>query len=94
MNMEFWKPKKETPPDPPTNRRWLESLSDKELAEFLTCGLYVHSLYPCEGNVPISQDYVVTLRMVTGRYTQSHLGLAEWLKSEQEYEVIRKESGE
>ncbi len=74
-----------------TNREWLGSLSNKELAEFLTCGLYVHSLYPCEGNVPISQDYVVSLRMVTGRYTQSHLGLAEWFRSEQEYEIIREE---
>lgn len=91
MNMDFWKPRKESKPDPPTNRQWLESLTDKELAEFLTCGLYVHSLYSYEGNVPTSLDYVVTLRMVTGRYTQSHLGLAEWLQSKQEYEVIREE---
>ena len=92
MNMEFWKPKKETPPDPPTNRQWLESLTDKELAEFLTVGLYVRSLHPFVGNIPLRQDLIITLQTITKQYLQSTLGLIEWLQSEQEFEVIREAS--
>lgn len=91
MNMDFWRPRKESEPDPPTNREWLESLTDKELAEFLTCGLFVHDRRPYEGNVPMKRDYVVSLKMVSSQYIQSHEGIRLWLGCEQEYEVIREE---
>ena len=94
MNMDFWRPLKESKPDPPTNRRWLESLTDKELAEFLTVGLYIHDRRSYVGNVSVIRDYVINLNDIKGRYTQTHTGLIEWLKSEQEFEVIKEVSNE
>lgn len=93
MNTDFWNPKKETPPDPTTNRQWLESLSNKQLAEFLTCGLYVHDLYEIQGNLPEGEvcvrDRVINVDAIKRRYTQSHTGVEQWLNSPQEFEVIR-----
>ena len=95
MNMKFWNPKKETPPDSMTNRQWLESLSNKQLAEFLTCGLYVHDLCKIEGNLPegavFIRDRVMDFNAIKMRYTQSHIGVAYWLDSPQEFEVISEE---
>lgn len=92
MNMEFWRPLKESKPDPPTNREWLELLSNKQLAEFLTCGLYVHDLYEIEGNLPEGAVYVrdrmMDFNSIKMRYTQSHTGVEQWLNSPQEFEVI------
>lgn len=92
MSMAFWRPRKESKPDPPTNREWLESLSTKQLAEFLTCGLYVHDLHEIEGNLPegtvFVRDRAVNLNAIKVRYVQSHTGVAYWLDSPQEFEVI------
>lgn len=92
MSMDFWRPRKESKPDPSTNREWLESLTDKELAEFLTCGLFVHDRRMYEGDVPVKRDCVASLNMVSLRYTQSHEGVRQWLGSEQEFEVIKEEN--
>ena len=75
-----------------TNREWLESLSNKQLAEFLTCGLYVHDLYEIEGNLPEGAVYVrdraVSVDSIKMTYIQSHTGVEHWLNSPQEFEVI------
>jgi hypothetical protein len=99
MNMDFWRPLKESKPDPPTNRQWLESLSNKQLAEFLTCGLYVHTLYEIQDNLPEGvylRDSVMNINfnVIKMRYTQSHTGVEHWLNSSQEFEVIREGTSE
>ena len=75
-----------------TNRDWLKSLTNKQLAEFLTCGLYVHDLYEIEGNLPegavFVRDRVMTFNAIKMMYTQSHTGIEHWLNSPQEFEAI------
>lgn len=75
-----------------TNRDWLNSLTNKQLAEFLTCGLYVHNLYKIEGNLPegvvFVRDRCVNLKEIKSRYIQSHTVVEQWLNSPQEFEVI------
>lgn len=76
-----------------TNREWLESLSSKQLAEFLTCGLYVHNLCEIQCNLPegtayVDQNSTVNLKIIKMRYIQSHTGIEHWLNSPQEFEVI------
>lgn len=74
-----------------TNREWLESLSSKQLAEFLTCGLYVHDLNEIYSNLPgimRNQNRAVNLNEIKMRYIQSHTGIEHWLNSPREFEVI------
>ncbi len=66
-----------------TNREWLQSLSDQELAGFLTNGLSVTSTR--WGGTP----YYMSIGQVTAQYTMSRLGITEWLSREQEFEVAR-----
>ncbi len=75
-----------------TNRDWLKSLTNKQLAEFLTCGLYVHDLYEIEGNLPEGavyiRDKVMPFDAIKMRHSKSHIGVENWLNSPQEFEVI------
>lgn len=75
-----------------TNRDWLNSLTNKQLAEFLTCGLYVHDLYEIEGNLPEGavyvRDRVMDFNAIKRRHVKSHIGVEHWLNSPQEFEVI------
>jgi len=70
-----------------TNREWLATLSDKELSEFLTVGLYVRYV----GNAITTSETVISVSGISRRYIQSTVGLAEWLRSNQEFETIKME---
>ena len=72
-----------------TNRQWLETLSAQELAEFLTCGIYVKLHYPIVGNLYTVSEMAVSIRDIASRYIQSHEGIALWLNEKQEFEVIK-----
>lgn len=77
-----------------TNRDWLNSLTNKQLAEFLTYGLYVHDLNEIDSNLPgiiRNQNRTVNLNEIKMRYIQSHTGVQDWLNSPQEFEVIPEE---
>ena len=77
-----------------TNRDWLKSLTNKQLAEFLTSGLYVHDLYEIEGDLPEGAVYVRDraegFDSIKRRYIQSHTGVEHWLNSPQEFEVSQR----
>ena len=66
-----------------TNRQWLESLTDNQLAAFLTDGLYVTSAH----YLGTYASYV-NIRQVASNYTQSQLGIEKWLSMPQDYEVV------
>ena len=70
-----------------TNREWLATLSDKELSEFLTVGLYVKYV----GSGITTSETVISVSEISRRYIQSTIGLAEWLRSNQEFETIKME---
>lgn len=72
-----------------TNREWLATLSSKELSEFLTIGLCVKFRQPIVGNTIIVTDDVVSIKEISLRYSISAYGVEEWLKSSQEFEVIK-----
>ena len=64
-----------------TNREWMESLSDNDLAAFLTTGLFCECLW-----APKPQNkFVVNVQSITNRYTHSQIGIAEWLERRQEF---------
>ena len=70
------------------NREWMETLTDKELADFFSCGLYVRNLRPFIGNVPIREDCVISLLQIVQRCPRNTTALlSEWLKDEQEFEA-------
>ena len=71
-----------------TNRDWLKSLTNKQLAEFLTCGLYVKLYYPIVGNIITTSEMTISIQNIATRYIQSHTGIEHWLNSPQEFEVI------
>lgn len=59
----------------------MESLSDNDLAAFLTLGLQVKtSYYP--------SPFMVDITFVKQRYIQSQLGVKQWLNEEQEFEKV------
>jgi hypothetical protein len=62
-----------------TNREWLESLTDKQLAAFLTAGLLVKGRYA--GDIP----FHTSITKVAYRYTSSIQGIEIWLSQPQEY---------
>lgn len=72
-----------------TNREWLATLSNKELSEFLTIGLCVKFRQPIVGNTIIVTDGVVSIKDISLRYSISAYGVEEWLKSSQEFEVVK-----
>ena len=65
-----------------TNRQWLESLTDKQLAEFLTHGIMVRTSYIGCPPFPIS------IHQIAVSYMQSTLGIEKWLSMPQEYVVV------
>ena len=67
-----------------TNREWLNTLSDTQLASFLTNGL------PCKYYWDDSDFTVlVSLKRVLFRGTCSEDTLLRWLSEEQEFEVVK-----
>lgn len=56
-----------------TNREWLNTLTDEQLANFLTVGLYVR--YKSMPDIPI----MFSIKSLTYQYVQSTIGLTEWL---------------
>lgn len=69
-----------------TNKEWLNTLSSKELAAFLTCGLPCVMCRVPEGLVA---KFIVDFSYIRGRYIDAKLGLENWLEQEQEFEVFR-----
>jgi hypothetical protein len=69
-----------------TNRQWLEALTDKQLAEFFTCGLQVTTAHYL-GMLP----FLIDMRSIADSYTQSTLGIEKWLSMPQDYEVVEEE---
>ena len=62
-----------------TNREWINSLTNKEQAEFYTTRLVV---------TPIGYYdtiCIVNTSKIAGRYSQSTIGVEEWLSAEQEF---------
>lgn len=68
-----------------TNREWLATLSNRELSEFLTIGLWVKF---CQSNVANVKS-IVSISHISRRYSISTYGVEEWLNSSQEFEVIK-----
>ena len=66
-----------------TNREWLESLTDKQFAQFLVHGLKVVSAHYM-GCYP----FHINITCVASKYTQSELGIEKWLSMPQDYEVV------
>lgn len=69
-------------PPIPTNRQWLESLTDKQLAEFFTHGIMVRTHYL--GCLP----FPISIHQIAGSYMQSTLGIEKWLSMPQDYIVV------
>ncbi len=59
-----------------TNREWLATLSNKELSEFLTIGLWVKFCQPIVANL----KSIVSIKDISLRYMISAYGVEEWLK--------------
>lgn len=67
-----------------TNREWLNALTDKQLAAFLTDGLL------CKYDMDDSDFTILaSLRRVLFRSTCSEDALIQWLSEEQEFEVVQ-----
>ena len=66
-----------------TNRQWLETLSDEQLAKFLTIGLGVKSMHY------ISFPFDISITDISRNYTSSKLGIEKWLGMPQDYEVVK-----
>ena len=64
-----------------TNRQWLESLTDRQLAEFLTFGLLVRSVHF------VGDPFMISIAQISMRYTASIKGIETWLSQLQDYEV-------
>lgn len=71
-----------------TNREWLESLTDKQLAELLTCGLRVTTAHYL-GMLP----FFIDMRSIADSYTQSNLGIEKWLSMPQDYIIAEEYNG-
>ena len=65
-----------------TNREWLNSLSDSDLARFLSTGLEVMA-------IGYGDHFVVSISDISRRYIMSHLGIEEWLNKPQEFTIDR-----
>lgn len=64
-----------------TNRQWLESLTDKQLAKFCTFGLRVRSTHY------ESESFTISIAQIAMSYTASVAGIEIWLSMPQDYEV-------
>ena len=64
-----------------TNRQWLESLNDRQLAEFLTFGIMVKSMHY------IGHPFMVNISRIASEYTSSIAGIEKWLSMPQDYEL-------
>lgn len=64
-----------------TNRQWLETLTDKQLALFFTFGLLVRS------NHYDSEPFMMNVIQISMNYTASVAGIERWLSMPQDYEV-------
>lgn len=65
-----------------TNRAWLESLTNRQLADFLTHGLILRLKAE-----PASID-CHSIKDILYRNTKSDDAIADWLSQNQEYEVV------
>jgi hypothetical protein len=72
-----------------TNRQWLESLTDQQLAEFFTHGLIVTTAH-YEGVLP----HPISIHQIAGSYMHSTLGVERWLSMPQDYEVVEEINNE
>ncbi len=69
----------------PTNREWLESLSDEDLATFYTHGVLIEKYSPCPINI----------HQIIGSFTSSEQGVKEWLSKPCAYLMeVEEESNE
>lgn len=71
--------------EPPisTNRQWLESLTDQQLAKFFTHGLMATAGHDMEV-IP----FPISIHQITGSYMQSTLGIEKWLSMPQDYMIV------
>lgn len=60
----------------------MQSLTDNELANFLTHGILVQL------KNYITVPYVINLSDIKGSYTDSKEGLKTWLAAPQEYQIV------
>ena len=67
-----------------TNKEWLGTLNEVELAEFLTYGLLVKNTQ--YESIP----FHINIVEISRRYISSFAGIYDWLSEEQEFEVIKK----
>lgn len=67
-----------------TNRAWLESLTDRQLSDFLTHGLILR----IKAKPLIVNCY--SIKDILWRNTKSDDAVTNWLSQNQEYEVITK----
>lgn len=65
-----------------TNRQWLESLTDRQLAEFFTLGLQVRSLHYH------TEPFTVSITQIAMNYTASIAGIEVWLSMPQDYMIV------
>ena len=68
-----------------TNREWLASLSDEQLARFFTNGVLVNY----HGNMSaFFPPFYLSILQVAYGYISSTEGIKKWLKEKQAYEVV------
>ena len=72
----------------PTNREWLASLTDRQLAEFFTLGLQVRSLHYH------TAPFTVSITRIAMGYTSSIAGIEKWLSMPQDYIVVEEKNNE
>lgn len=66
-----------------TNREWLESLTDAQLAQFLVHGLEVESAHHT-----VAYPLYINITKLASKYTQSELGIEKWLSMPCDYIVM------
>ena len=67
-----------------TNREWLATLSDKELALFLTTGV---PIIPTERDRCTYLQCTLAISDLKWRFIQSTTGVEQWLSSPQEFVI-------
>lgn len=66
-----------------TNREWMESLTDYQLADFLTVGLSVI----CKSFPQAKCMYYTNIDTIARYCAENSIGIIQWLYEEQEFEV-------
>lgn len=64
-----------------TNRQWLETLTDKQLALFFTSGLLVRSHYYND------ELFMISITQISMNYISSVAGIERWLSMQQDYDI-------